>query len=78
MFGCSGRRPLQVDLSNAFEDGKACLEELGERRRRGRVSQEEEATVMGSLKERFRAEYRKVGEGLRKFVGNVSRNTPAL
>lgn len=51
---------LQVDLSNAFEDGRACLESLGERRRRGRVSQEEEAAVMESLKERFRVEYRKV------------------
>ena len=55
-----------MDLSNAFEDGRACLEELGERRRRGRVSQEEEATVMESLKERFRAEYRKVGGGAQK------------
>ena len=36
------------------------MEKLGQRRRRGQVSQEEEATVMESLKERFRVEYRKV------------------
>ena len=49
-----------MDISNAFEDGRACLERLGGRRRRGKVSQEEEAAVMESLKERFRVEYRKV------------------
>eukprot|EP00903_Cladosiphon_okamuranus_P007797 g7546.t1 len=50
----------QVDLSNAFEDGKACLESLEERRKRGKVSEGEETSTMKGLKERFREEYRKV------------------
>lgn len=50
----------QVDLSNAFEDGKACLEVLEERRKAGKVSEGEEASTMRGLKERFREEYRKV------------------
>lgn len=53
-------RPCQVDLSNAFEDGKACLERLEERRKAGKVPEAEEASTMQGLKERFREEYRKV------------------
>jgi len=51
---------LQVDLSNAFEDGKTCLERLEDRRKAGKVSEGEEASVMEALKERIRGEYRKV------------------
>ncbi|CAM9145767.1 unnamed protein product [Ectocarpus sp. 8 AP-2014] len=49
----------QVDLSNAFEDGKICLEKIGERRKAGKVSEREEVSTMEALKERFREEYRK-------------------
>lgn len=49
-----------MDLSNAFEDGKACLEKLEERRTAGKVSEREETSTMNGLKERFREEYRKV------------------
>ncbi|CAM9100798.1 unnamed protein product, partial [Hapterophycus canaliculatus] len=49
----------QVDLSNAFEDGKCCLERLEGRRKAGKVSQEEEVSTMDALKERLREEYRK-------------------
>ncbi|CAM9252372.1 unnamed protein product [Ectocarpus sp. 12 AP-2014] len=49
----------QVDLSNAFEDGKICLEKIGERRKAGKVSEREEVSMMEALKERFREEYRK-------------------
>lgn len=55
-----GSHRPQVDLSNAFEDGKTCLEGLEERKRAGKVSREEEASTMKVLKERFREEYRKV------------------
>ena len=54
-----------MDLSNAFEDGKACLEGLEERRKAGKVSEAEETSTMKGLKERFREEYRKV---VRLFV----------
>lgn len=49
----------QVDLSNAFEDGKICLENMEERRTAGKVPEREEASTMEALKERFREEYRK-------------------
>lgn len=49
-----------MDLSNAFEDGKTCLERLETRRKAGKVSEREEASVMEALKERIREEYRKV------------------
>ncbi|CAM9540792.1 unnamed protein product [Scytosiphon promiscuus] len=50
----------QVDLSNAFGDGKASLERLEGRRKAGKVSEEEEVSVMEAVKERLREEYRKV------------------
>lgn len=61
-LGCwtVGTDALQVDLSTAFEDGRAFLECLETRRKNGRLSKEEEAKAMDALKERFREEYRKV------------------
>lgn len=53
-----------MDLSNAFEDGKTCLERLEKRRKTGKVSEREEASVMEALKERIREEYRKVNPWL--------------
>lgn len=61
---------LQVDLTNAFEDGRACLETLEIKRRNGRISEVEEASIMAKLKERFREEYRKV-EGARWSIVSV-------
>lgn len=49
-----------MDLSNAFEDGKICLEKMEERRTAGKVPEREEVSTMEALKERFREEYRKV------------------
>lgn len=54
-----------MDLSNAFEDGKTCLERMEERRKAGRVSEEEEASTMEALKERLREEYRKVNKQIK-------------
>ncbi|CAM9438025.1 unnamed protein product, partial [Sphacelaria rigidula] len=50
----------QVDLSNAFEDGRAFLESLQTGIEQGLVSIEDESLAMDELKERFRDEYRKL------------------
>lgn len=49
-----------MDLSNAFEDGRAFLESLQTGIEQGLVSIEDESLAMDELKERFRDEYRKV------------------
>ena len=51
-----------MDLSNAFEDGKTCLDRLEARKKDGKVSEGEETSTMEALKERLREEYRKVSE----------------
>lgn len=65
----------QVDLSNAFEDGRSYLEGLEADRVEGRVSKQEEALAMEMVKERFREEYRKVCRNLCLTRGWLRRMT---
>lgn len=51
-------------MSNAFEDGRAFLENLKTGIKEGRVSIQDEASAMEELKDRFREEYRKVWNGV--------------